>query len=390
MRVLHLYSGNMYGGVETFLVTAARERRLAQPLEPHYGLSFGGRLRQELLAAGAVVHDLGAVRFRWPWTVWRARRRLRGLLDRLSPEVVVCHGSWPHAAYAPVVRKARLPLVFYVHGPIEVTWLDRLAARTPPDLIIGVSHHTLRTLPSIFQGVSQALLHYPMPWDETRFAAWDREVTRTEMGVPQGCAVILQASRMDPWKGHEDLLAALGRLRALPGWVYWQAGGPQRAAERRYYARLWRQVRALGLEDRVHFLGQRSDVPRLLAAADFYCQGNRGPEGFSLSFMEAFTAGLPIVTTDLGGAAELIDASSGILTAAGDVAALADGLRRLITDPALRRDMGRAAAQRVRQLSDPGRQLGRLRDLLTAEVTRARGGPEKVAGGLASEACTAP
>src|SRR5262249_15250938 len=109
-----------------------------------------------------------------------------------------------------------------------------------------------------------------------------------------------------------------------------------------------------------------------LAAADIYCQGNRGPEGFSLAFLEAFAAGLPVVTTDLGGAGELIDRSSGVLTPPGDPAALAEGLRSLITRADLRREMGRAAARRVRVLSDPATQMGTLRDLLAAEVSSAK------------------
>jgi glycosyltransferase involved in cell wall biosynthesis len=257
-----------------------------------------------------------------------------------------------------------------------------------------VSAHTVRTLPPIFRGSPRELVRYPMPWDETRFSARDRDAVRTEMGVPRDCVVILQASRMDPWKGHEDLLAALGRLRALPDWVYWQAGGPQRPAEQQYFAGLRRRAHELGIGERVRFLGQRSDVPRLLAAADVYSQANRGPEGFSLSFMEAFTAGLPIVTTSLGGAPELIDDSSGILTAVGDVDALARGLRRLITCPAVRHDMGQAARRRVRQLSDPGRQFALLQDLLTRVSSRKKPGTaevvSKVAPGAPSRAAMSP
>jgi hypothetical protein len=87
-----------------------------------------------------------------------------------------------------------------------------------------------------------------------------------------------------------------------------------------------------------------------------------------------------------GGDSDLIAATSGILTEAGNVDTLADDLRCLIACPALRLDMGRAAAQRVRQLSDSGQQLGFLRDLLTAEVARVRRGTEKILGGSASDA----
>src|SRR5690348_10269843 len=105
MRVLHCYSGNLYGGIETLLVTLARRRALIPAMEPEFALCYEGRLSGELHAAGAAVHALDAVRFRRPWTVVRARRRLGRLLDERRPEVVVCHACWPQALFGPVVKR---------------------------------------------------------------------------------------------------------------------------------------------------------------------------------------------------------------------------------------------------------------------------------------------
>src|SRR5271170_8284030 len=77
VRVLHLHSGNMYGGVETLLVVLGKLRQLCPEMEPSFGLCFEGRLSRELEAASANVHMLGKVRMSRPWSVWRARRRLR-------------------------------------------------------------------------------------------------------------------------------------------------------------------------------------------------------------------------------------------------------------------------------------------------------------------------
>ena len=62
MKVLHLTSGNLYGGIETYLLTLARFRHLCPTMEPHFGLCFPGRIRDELTATGVGVHDLGPVR----------------------------------------------------------------------------------------------------------------------------------------------------------------------------------------------------------------------------------------------------------------------------------------------------------------------------------------
>src|SRR5690348_9766088 len=113
MDVLHLCTGNLFGGVETFLTTLARRRDLWGEARHRFALCFEGRLSRELSSHGIEPDWLGAVRVSRPWTVLKARRRLAALLRR-SPgfDVAICHSPWPHAIFAPVVRRAGLPLVF--------------------------------------------------------------------------------------------------------------------------------------------------------------------------------------------------------------------------------------------------------------------------------------
>src|SRR2546426_12706579 len=82
LRVLHVHSGNLYGGVETILVTLARHRILCPQMQSHFALCFEGRLSEELKLAGASVYSLGKTRLRNPDSVRRARRVLRELLDK--------------------------------------------------------------------------------------------------------------------------------------------------------------------------------------------------------------------------------------------------------------------------------------------------------------------
>src|SRR5271163_4247051 len=69
MRVMHIVSGRLYGGVETLLATLARCRQLSAAMEPEFALCFDGRLREELAATGVPVHLLGEVRARHPLSV---------------------------------------------------------------------------------------------------------------------------------------------------------------------------------------------------------------------------------------------------------------------------------------------------------------------------------
>jgi glycosyltransferase involved in cell wall biosynthesis len=153
----------------------------------------------------------------------------------------------------------------------------------------------------------------------------------------------------------------LNALADVPGdWRLWIAGAPQKGGEPDYLHGLRAQCTASRLADRVQFLGERRDVPALLQAADVHCQPNTAPEPFGLAFVEALHAGLPVVTMDMGGAAEILTRDCGVLVAPGDQAALRTALRRLIEEPDSRHLLGAAGPRRARALCDPRRQLTQL------------------------------
>ena len=163
LKVLHLYAGNLYGGIETLLTTMARLRNLAPGMEPEFGLCFHGRLWDELVATVVPVHDLGAVRLSRPWTVWRARGRLRQVLADTRPKVVVVHSSWPHTVFAPIVRRAGIRLVHFIHGQTNGRhWLERLASRIPPDLVVANSRFTAGSVRNVFPGARVEAWHLPV------------------------------------------------------------------------------------------------------------------------------------------------------------------------------------------------------------------------------------
>jgi glycosyltransferase involved in cell wall biosynthesis len=365
MRVLHLTSGNMYGGVERLLTTMAEYRHLVPDQDAAFGLCFHGQLWDELTAAGVAVHDLGPVRASRPWTVLRARSRLRQVLAAVNPTAAITHGCWPHAVFAPVARRVGVRVVFLAHGNLAGRhWVERWAGRTPPDVVVANSRFTAETVPTVFPGVRSQVVYYPVAPPELGDPAAVRAEVRAGFGTSADRVVILQASRLEWWKGHRVLVAALGRLRDVPGWECWVAGGPQMAGEEEYLAELRTATETGGVADRVRFLGQRPDVPRLMAAADVYCQPNAGPEPFGIVFAEALYAGLPVVTSGFGGAVEIVG-DCGVLTPPRDAAAVAAALAELIRDPDRRRALGARGPDQARRVCDPQAQLRRL-----AEVAR--------------------
>jgi glycosyltransferase involved in cell wall biosynthesis len=365
MRILHVHSGNLFGGVESILLSLVRKSALCPEMEMHFALCFEGRLSGDLAASGAPVHRLGVVRVRRPWTVWRARRGLRRLLARDRFDAAICHSSWSQAIFGPVLRAAAMPTLYWLHNRTTGRgWFDRWARRAPPDRIVAVSRSTAETAPFLFPDVTSEICYPPLAVEESKFVGGDRDAVRAALETPLDAAVIIQVSRMEAWKGHRLHLQALARLKDVPGWICWQVGGPERPEEGRYFEDLRRSAAELGIEKRVRFLGRRADVPRLLMAADLFCQPNLDTEGFGVVFMEAFYAGLPIVTTAIGAALEVIDESCGILLPVGDLDSLTESLQTLLCDPDLRARLGKAGRQRVLALCDPARQMYRLSEML--------------------------
>jgi glycosyltransferase involved in cell wall biosynthesis len=367
VRVLHVHGGNLHGGVETFLRTMAQHRAYAPSVTMDFALCFEGRIARELRHAGATVHLLGAARVRSPRSVRGARRELARWMQARRYDVVVCHNVWSHSLFARTARGGGARLLFYMHDvPNSRGWLDRWASRTRPDLIVCNSVFTETSGRWLFPGTPRRVVRYPsaLGTDEGPTA---RATLRASLGASADAIVILHAGRMQAWKGQRLLIDALAELRANPRWLCWMAGGAQRPSELAYERDLCAAVERLGIAGRVKFLGQRDDVPALMRAADVHCQPNAGPEPFGLVFVEALAAGLPVVTTRMGGPLEIVDGSCGVLVPP-DARSVAAALAELIDGDEKRTALSKAAPARARELCDP---VGRTRDLARELVSLA-------------------
>ena len=351
MRVLHVAAGNLYGGVERILETLARHA--VPPSRHEFALAFDGRLAEALAAARAHRYALGPVRFSRPWTVWRARHRLRPLTPQF--DAVVAHSPWAFALAAPTVRPGGR--VLWAHDAFDGRhWTERRAAAFEPALVICNSRYTARAVAAWLPGAHREVVLAPVAPHEAE-VGW-REDLRRDLRVDAQTTVILIASRLERWKGHADLLRAAAQLTG--DWTIWIAGAPQRASETIYERELRSAAGAGALAGRVQFLGERRDMPRVFAAADVLCQPNTAPEPFGVVFVEALQAGLPVVTVNFGGAAEIVTPSCGVLLPPADGAALSAALQALIDDPSRRAGLGAAGPARARALCNPSAQVAAL------------------------------
>ena len=351
MRVLHVAAGNLYGGVERILVEIARATGGARH---EFALSFEGRLSRELDAAGARRHAIGEARFSRPLSTWRARRRLSAVGRAGAFDAVICHSPWVYALAAPALKASRPAL--WAHDALQGRhWTERRVAARPPGLVICNSRYTASVIGGWLARSNLEVVYAPV---SAPGPVASRSDVRARLGASADAVVIVMPSRFERWKGHPELLHAAAHLEG--NWMLWIAGAGQRPHEREYEAEIRGMVARKGLADRVHFLGERTDVPDLLGAADIHCQPNSAPEPFGMSFIEALHASLPVVTSDAGGAREIVTSACGVLVPPGDPEALRAALASLIADRGRRVRLGAGGPARARELCDPPRQLASL------------------------------
>ncbi|CAN5744834.1 glycosyltransferase family 4 protein [soil metagenome] len=262
--------------------------------------------------------------------------RLRRLVRSLRADVVHTNSMKAHLYGGVAARLAGIPHVWHARDraahdylPAAVVHLVRGAARVLPDVLIANSASTLRTYP----GVRDArVVHDAAPAHIRR--------APTPAGGPLRIGMV---GRLAPWKGQDVFLRAFAA--AFPN-------GPQHAVvigaatfgEDGYAASLRQLATDLGIEHRVTFEGHVDDVPAQLDTLHVLVHSSVIPEPFGQVVVEGMAAGLPVVAAAAGGPAEVIDdGRTGLLTAPGDVEALAATLMRLAGDEALRDRLGGAA-----------------------------------------------
>jgi len=364
MRILHVHSGNIFGGVERILIALSGHRKFSAEYEHAFAICFPGRLADELSKNGAEVFLLPSLRLSRPWEISRARASLRKLLSKFKFDLAVVHSAWSHVAFAGILQATGLPLLFWLHTKATGSLLEKCAQLNFPARVLSVSRAVNESAPFLFPGIPSEVVYSPLALDENAFRRANRSEIRATLRTTPDQVLILQASRLEPWKGHVHLIEALLDLRHLPNWTCRVAGG----GDPEYQMRL--SSLATPLTDRIQFLGPRNDIEHLLSAADIYCQPNLEGEGFSIAFVEAAFAGLPIVTSAIGGALEIVDSQSGDLVPPADTKKLAQALRTLIENKTWREALGKNARRRVLEQCAPERQFRKLETVFqkTAET----------------------
>lgn len=312
LHVVHIISGLGQGGAETVLhrlVTAPGGRCVHTVISLGDEGVFGSRLRR----AGVAVHVLNMKESAWaaPRGLWRLYR----LLGQLRPDVVQ---TWMYHADLLGGIVARLAGVRALSWGIRnsgadlqhgsrtargVAWLCARLSRWVPGIIIACADEAARRHADWGYDTDRMLV-IPNGYD---MEAWQadpqaRAALRAEWGVAPDVPLIGSVARWNPLKDHANLLEALGlALRRHPSLRCVLVGEGMDLGNAELVSLLHRH----GLEQHVILLGRRDDVPRILAALDFYVLSSRA-EGFPNVVAEAMATQVPCIVTDVGDAARIV------------------------------------------------------------------------------------
>ncbi len=286
--------------------------------------------------------------------VARARFRLRlpalyQAARRYDPDVLISNQQiWDCSATTYLATLLKKPQIIHLH--YNIGWWLRpatLSRLRTCEHVITVSDFIRQQ--AIDFGIPPArvtTIHNAMPpLSAARASSID---VRMELGLAPDAQVLGFVARLDPYKGHSETIQAFAKVAHRHVDAHLVIVGDGQLAHA-----LRMQAQQTSVSSQIHFLGRRSDIPRLLNSFDVFVHPSYD-DPCPLAVLEAAAAGLPVVAFHSGGIPEIIpDGEAGLLAPPGDTAALAEAMHALLRDHRLRRTLGQSARQRVESTFTP-------------------------------------
>lgn len=278
----------------------------------------------------------------------RTLRRLGAEIRQYEPDLLHAHDYKTNVLGILLKKWFRIPCVTTMHGYVSRSarlntyyHLDRWAINRM-DYVVAVSSDLFEFLNSLrIPPTRYSLIHNGIDTEQVRRALVPSEA-RKQLGIPSGPVTIGAVGRLAAEKGFDLLISAIGELRRQGNDVQLVivGDGEQRRG-------LEQQARQHGCEDIVHLVGHQADVIPFYEAFDIFALSSLR-EGLPNVVLEAMAMEVPVISTRVGGLVQLIDdQQTGILVDASDVAALTEGVGRLVNDAQLRKSLATSARQDV-------------------------------------------
>jgi glycosyltransferase involved in cell wall biosynthesis len=288
---------------------------------------------------------LGRSKLHAIWSNWRLAQQLR----RDGARLVHIHTPVHYAALRWGLRWAGVKRVVHVHLETDAERIG-WALQTCPELIVTCAHafvdRVRQALPADRQD-KQRIVAVPNAVDVERFAPGAKTAAKQRVGAPVDRPLVLMLANLAPHKGQETAIRAVALLMQRGIDVNCWLAGIERGGATTYTDRLKQLIGQCEVADRVRLMGQRSDAPDLLRAADFFLLPSTC-EGLPLSILEAQATGVPVLTAPTAGIPEVVkDGETGCLIAADNAAAYADRLQSLLDRPQIAGRIADAARAQV-------------------------------------------
>lgn len=345
LKVLYTIGSLELGGAESQMVMLIRELKKRGWHCELFVLEAKGPLKSILEQDGITIHDGGYVSEARKgvkiFLLLRAIVRFWRLTQQVRPDVLHAYLQMTNfigalvgcvAGVKKIITSRRALGTHQDRHPYR-KWLDKIANALSDRVTVNsnaVGQDTIfrdRIAPE-----KLVLIRNGLDFDCFGGLGGVRGDVRENLGLGGDEFGIIKVANLIPYKGHADLIYALPKV--LEKWS--NARLFLVGEDRGIQADLERLAFSLGVSDRVHFLGQRNDVPLLLMAMDLYVMASH-EEGSSNALLEAMAAGLPIVATDVGGNREALDDGlAGMLVPPHDPGALSCAIEKLLDDEVLR------------------------------------------------------
>jgi len=345
LRVLHIVQNLNYGGMERLLFEMLRHADTERFDSHVLNLQYVGRF-------GEGLADYASVSVATPMTRLSLLRpaSLARDIAVIRPDVVHSHsGVWYKASLA--ARMAGVEwLVHTEHGRAAPDpWLGRMldgAASRRTDVVVAVSDTVAHLLKAGVSRRPDRIRVVPNGVDVDAFRRTpDDGSLRAELGLSPTAPIIGSVGRLEPIKGYEVMVDGFASLRRR-----WGSGEPPTlviAGDGSERGPLAARATAAGVADGIRWLGWRDDIHRLHAAFTLFTMSSHS-EGTSISLLEAMSAGLCPVVTDVGGNARVLGAPlQHRLVPARDPDALAAAWLAALRDRSARESDSLAARARV-------------------------------------------
>ncbi len=330
MNVLYLLNFAGKAGTERYVETLIKYLSADGRVKPFFAYNEGGLLVERLEAMGVPVRQLTmSSRFDR-----KAAKALAELCREWDIDLIHCH--YLRENYIAMLAKSwnkKIRVVYTNHFILPndaVTRLsNRLLDRRQDQMIAVCNKGREQLMANGWKGE-----HIQVIFNAVDMEAWEgdrsQSTLRSELGLSEDRFVMLCASRFADDKGHKYLIDSVKRLTeltAVPFTLVLAGDGPL-LEERK------RQVRELGLEDTVKFIGFRKDIKNLYKGADLYVNSSRH-EALSFLIIEAMAAGLPVIATNIAGNPDIVndEAGCGLLVEYDNPDSMAGAMKVMMEEP---------------------------------------------------------